>query len=256
MPGMMISSENRKYQLRRLTKSILRTRGGASGVSTLAASTRSSWAAAPGCPSSSGSSSASSSSDSGTSVPSLPAFMSSGGSDTIHPQQTRAPEAAARHHDRQQVVRDDDRRDQAGDDADAERDREAFHGPGSEEPEDDAGEDRRDVRVPDRGPGSAHGGVDRSRDCSPRSHLFFEALEDQDVGVDRHADRQDEACDARERQRDGHELESGKYRARIEEQSKARQEARHAVVDDHEQDHDREPEEACGDAELHGLGAQ
>src|SRR5260370_19569569 len=159
MPGMMISSENRKYQLRRLTKSILRTRAGAGGFSTLAASTSSSWAAAPGCSSSSaasGSSSASSSSDSGTSVPSLPAFMSSDGSDTIHPHQARAPEPAAGHDDRQQVVGDDDRRDEAGDHADAERDRETFHRSRSEESQDDAGEDRRDVRVPDRRPGPAH----------------------------------------------------------------------------------------------------
>src|SRR5713226_8758981 len=186
MPGMMIRSENRKYQLRRLTKSILRRRGGGGGASTFAASTSSSWAAAPGCSSSSCSSA--SSSASGASVPSLPAGVLSDGSDTIHPHQARAPEAAAGHHDREQVVRDDDRRDEAGDDADAQRDREAFHGPGSEESEDDAGEYRRDVRVPDRGPGPPHRGVDRGRDRPPRSHLFFEALKDQDVGVDRHSD--------------------------------------------------------------------
>src|SRR5260370_27379870 len=146
MPAMMMSSENRKYQFRRLTKSILRTRAGAGGVSTLAASTSSSCAAAPGCSSSSetsAASSASSSSESGISVPSLPAFISSGGSDTIHPPQGRAPEPAAGHDDRQQVMRPHDRGDKADADADPERDRKPLDRPRSDEAEAETGDDRR-----------------------------------------------------------------------------------------------------------------
>ena len=34
------------------------------------------------------------------------------------------------------------------------------------------------------------------------AQLLFEALEDQDVGIDRHTDGEDEARDARQRERD------------------------------------------------------
>src|SRR5467141_3052633 len=105
MPGTMISSDSRKYQLRRLTKSIFRTRGGAGGVSTRDLATSSS----PVALGSSASSPSSSSSSSGRSVSTTPARVSSDGSDTIHPHQGRPAEAAARHDDSEQVVSHDDR---------------------------------------------------------------------------------------------------------------------------------------------------
>src|SRR5260370_21770576 len=108
MPGMMISSEKKKYQLRRLTKSAFRPRGGAGGFWTAGAAGSSSTAASASG-SSPSSSSSSSSSSSGASVPSLPAGVSSDGSDTIHPHQCRTPEPAAGHDDREEVIRDDDR---------------------------------------------------------------------------------------------------------------------------------------------------
>src|SRR5260370_41783333 len=123
---MMISSEKRKYQLRRLTKSIFRTRGGARTASMAGGTTACSWVVG-GSAGSSSSCSVSSSSSSGVSVPSLPAGVSSDGSDTIHPHQRRAPDAAAGHDDRQQAVGHDDRRDQADADADPERDRKALN---------------------------------------------------------------------------------------------------------------------------------
>src|SRR5712691_373779 len=224
MPGMMMSSENRKYQLRRLTKSIFRTRGGAGGLSGLAASTSSSWAAAPGCCSSSCSSSSSvSASASGVSVPSLPAVVSSDGSDTIHPHQRRPPETAARHDDRQQVVGDDDRGHEADANADPERDSKTLDRSRPNEPEDEASDDGRQVGVPDRRPCPPDAGINRGRDGPARAHFLFEALEYQHVGVDGHTDREDEPGDPGQRQRDGHELESGEYGPRIEEQGQARQ---------------------------------
>src|SRR6267378_2593735 len=159
MPGTMISSDSRKYQLRRLTKSIFRTRGGAGGVSTRDLATSSSPVAL-GSSASSPSSSTSSSSSSGRSVSTTPARVSSDGSDTIHPHQGRPAEAAARHDDSEQVVSHDDRRDEAGEDADAQHDRKSFHRPGSDEAEDRARDQRRQVGISNRRPSAAHPGVD------------------------------------------------------------------------------------------------
>ena len=44
-------------------------------------------------------------------------------------------------------------------------------------------------------------GVDRGPDGLPEPQLLADALEDEDVGVDRHADGQHDAGDARQRQR-------------------------------------------------------
>src|ERR1700730_15827701 len=228
MPGMMISSENRKYQLRRLTKSIFLTRGGGGGVSTSAAATRAS-AVRPGfssAGSASGSSSCSSSSSSGASVPSLPTRLTSDGSDTIHPHQCRTTERAAGHDNRKQVVRDDDRRDEAGDDTDNQRDREALDGARPDETKDETSDDRRKVRVTNRRPCPPHGRIHRRRSGSACAFFFLETFKDQRVGIDRHTDRQDESGDACQRQCDRHELEDRKNRARVKEQRKAREEAR------------------------------
>src|SRR6266851_1921031 len=66
IPGMMISSEKKKYQLRWLTKSTFRTRGGAGGFSTTGAAGSSSSSASASA-SASGSSPSSSSSSSSSS---------------------------------------------------------------------------------------------------------------------------------------------------------------------------------------------
>src|SRR5690349_16840795 len=108
MPGMMISSEIRKNQLRRPTMSRRRTLGGAfstfgSGSSALASS--SSGSSSPGS-----SASSSSASSAGSAVTS---DLSSAGSSTVDSKKRGASEAGRRQHDRQQVVGDDDRGDQA-----------------------------------------------------------------------------------------------------------------------------------------------
>src|SRR5438046_6884441 len=110
-------------------------------------------------------------------------------SDTVHPKQPRAPEAAAGEHDGEQVMSHDDRRDQADDHADGKRLGKALDHGRADEGEDDAGDDGRGVRVADRGPRPPDCRVDRGRDRATCPDLFFEAFEDQHVGVDGHTDR-------------------------------------------------------------------
>src|SRR6185437_6333620 len=108
---MISRSEKRKYLLRWLTMSSRRARGGALGVSSTTGLA--------------GGSSASTSSSTSSASSSL-AGVSSDRADTVDPHQRRVPEPAAAHDDREQVVSDHDRGDEAGHDADAKGEREAL----------------------------------------------------------------------------------------------------------------------------------
>src|SRR2546423_1651183 len=235
MPGMMTISESAKNRFRR--PMMFRRRGSLGLSSTVGSSFGASWRG--GAPSDGPMSAACSCS------------VTSDSSDTVHPEQAGASEAAAREHDREQVVSHHDGRDQARKHTDRERDCKALDRGWTDEPEDEARDQRGRVRVTNRGPRAADRGVDRGCDRAPRPHLFFEPFEDQHVGVDRHADGQDEAGDAGQGQRDGDELEQGQDRARIEDEREARQQAGYAVVDDHEEDDYREPQQAGREAQLH-----
>src|SRR5436190_1074703 len=95
---------------------------------------------------------------------------------------------------------------QARQDAEAEGHREAAHGAAAELEQDESRAEGGDVRVADRVPGSLVAGLDRRAHGLPQAQLLADALQDEDVGVDRHADGEHDAGDARERER---EAESG-----------------------------------------------
>src|SRR6266568_59415 len=192
MPGMMISSEIRKNQLRRPTMSSRRTLGGA--FSTFGAG--SSAFASSSSASSSGSSSSSSAASSACSA--LNPELSSAGSSTVDSQKRGPAEAGRGQHD----VSHDDRGDEARDDTDTEDDREALHLCGSDESQDHACDQGRRVRVADGGPRAPHRRIDSGGYGAACPHLFFEAFKDKDVGVHRHTHGQDEASDPCQRQRD------------------------------------------------------
>src|SRR5258708_20969932 len=233
MPGMMITSESRKNELR-LPMTLRRRVRGSGGSSATAVFTGSA----------------------GTMSAAWASAVMSDVSDTVDPQQEWLSHAACRQHDGEKVVRHDDRRDEAEHDTDAQRDGKSFHLRRADEAEDDAGDKGRGVGVSDRGPGSADSRVDRCHDGSPRPDLFFESFEDQHVGVDRHTYRQDEPGDAGQGERHRYDLADGQHRACIKETGQARHQSGHAVVDDHEDDDDREADKAGGQAYLDGLGAQ
>src|SRR5947207_4169890 len=164
IPGTMIRSESAKNMLRRPTKSSRRTRACRAGAATASGS-----AALTGSPSGAMSAVCSSGSTSA---------FASGSSDTVYSEQRRSAEASARHHDRQQVVGDDDGRDQARDDADAERESEATHGRGTDEAEHETCEQSRGVGVADRRPRAPNGCIDGRCDSPAGPDLFFEPFED------------------------------------------------------------------------------
>ena len=88
-------------------------------------------------------------------------------------------------------------REQRDERADAQREGEALDPRGREDEEDERRHDRHDVRVDDRREALLVARGDARRYRSARAHLLLDALEDDDVGVGRDADREDQAGDAR-----------------------------------------------------------
>ena len=91
--------------------------------------------------------------------------------------------------------------------ADAEREREALDFRGRQREQDERGHERDDVRVDDRREAAFVAGRDPRDHRSAAADLLLDALEDHDVRVRRDADREDQAGDARQRQRDRDQLD-------------------------------------------------
>src|SRR6266545_831817 len=92
--------------------------------------------------------------------------------------------------DRDQTARDEHRGEHRRENAEAVHDRESAHGPGAEDQERDAGDERGHVRVENRVPGALVPGLDRRMRRIAPAKLLADALVDQHVGVDRHAEGQ------------------------------------------------------------------
>ena len=88
------------------------------------------------------------------------------------------------------------------------------------------------------------------------AQLLLHALEDEDVRVDGHTDRKHEGCDPGEVERDGDQLEHRHRQDRVNEQRHGGEEARHAVVEDHEQRHQQQPDLTGQHRALHRVLAE
>ena len=141
------------------------------------------------------------------------------------------------------------RREQRDDDAEAEGEGEALDARGGDDEEDERDQERDDVRVDDRRQALAVAGGDGRGDRSAGPHLLFDAFEHDDVRVGRDAERQDQARDARQRQRDRDQLDQRVEVQRVDAQRDRRDDAQDAVEDDQEE---RDDDEA-GDARLQAL---
>src|SRR4030042_1938041 len=97
----------------------------------------------------------------------------------------------------EQEMGDEDGREQVGAEADRQGHGVAADGRRPELEEEDGRDDGRDVRVEDgrEGPGEALRA--RAQDALAQGELLLDPLGDEDVGVDGHADGQDDAGDAR-----------------------------------------------------------
>ena len=86
--------------------------------------------------------------------------------------------------------------------------------------------------------------------------LLLDPLEDDDVRVRRDADREDQAGDPRQRQRDRDQLDQGEEEDRVDEQPEPGDQAEEAVVEEQEEEDDREPGEPGLEALVERLLAE
>ena len=137
-----------------------------------------------------------------------------------------------------------------------EREREALHRARGEHEEDEGDADRDDVRVDDRFESLAVALGDRARNRGAGAHLFLYSLEDDDVGVRRHAEREDHARDARQRERDRDQLDHRIQQDRVDEESEGRHQAEHAVEAEQEDQREHEAHRAGDEALVERLLAE
>ena len=108
-----------------------------------------------------------------------------------------------------------DRREERHHHADAERQRESLDIGLREDEEDERRHERDDVGVEDRGEPAPVAVDDRVHRRAPGARLLLDAFEDHDVRIRRDADREDQAGDPRQRQRDRDQLDQGEEVERV-----------------------------------------
>src|SRR5262249_21317900 len=130
-------------------------------------------------------------------------------------------------------VRDEHGREDGDEEADDQGDREALHGSCAELEQEHRRDDRGDVRVDDRRERLREAVFDRGLRRAAVAQLLADALEHEHVRVDGHTDRQDEARDARQRQRRLEERHRGREQHRVQHERDDGVPAGAAVVDGH-----------------------
>ena len=122
---------------------------------------------------------------------------------------------------------------------DEEHEGEAAHAGGRHREQHHRRDRRHDVRVDDRREALLVALRDRRLHRAPAAHLFLDAFEDDDVRVGRNAERQHEAGEARERQRDVEEQDRGVQERRVDAEPDDGHDAEEAV-EDQEEDRDEQ----------------
>src|SRR5579883_1853360 len=129
--------------------------------------------------------------------------------------------------------------DDRGQNAETERDGEAAHRAGAEEIQDDRGDEHRDVRIDDRREGAPEACVERGDDRAAEMRFLADALVDQHVGIDGHADREDDAGNAGQGQRRAEQGHRGEDEEDMHAQREIGEDAEDAVGRQHVDDDQR-----------------
>ena len=119
-----------------------------------------------------------------------------------------------------------------------ERDGEPAHRPGADAEEDERGDDRGQVGVEDDQEGAFVAGADRQAQRLAALAFLADALVDQHVRVHRHAERQHQSGDARQREHRLHAGHSAEHEQQVHQHGEVGDDAADEVVDRHEDDHD------------------
>ena len=121
-------------------------------------------------------------------------------------------------------------------DAHADGDGKTANGAGADREQDQHLDERGRVRIDNGAVGAAEAGLERRDDAAGLAGLLAGALVDEDVGVDGHAERQQDAGDAGERQRCPEQRQARQRQSQIGDQCDGGEDAEEAVGADDEPD--------------------
>ncbi len=172
----------------------------------------------------------------------------------LNAQRERSSRAAP--HRAEHRLRREDGGEQGHERADAEREGEALDARGGEHEEDEGDAEGDRVRVDDGPQRLRVAGLDRARDRPSEAGLFLDPLEDDDVRVRRDAERQDQARDARQRQRDRYQLHEREQQQRVDDERQARDYPQHAIEEQQQEQRQRQSHGARDEALVERLLAE
>src|SRR5438067_9511363 len=153
-------------------------------------------------------------------------------------------------------ARDEERGEHGGEEADQQRDGEAFDRTGPELEQEERRDDRGHVRVDDRAEGAGEAVLDGRAHGLAVAQLLADALEDEHVRVDGHAEGQDDAGDAGERQRGLEDRHHAENDHEVEQQRQNGVDPGALVVDEHRGDEGDETDERRQHALVDGVAAE
>src|SRR5215471_16923957 len=134
---------------------------------------------------------------------------------------------------------------QVGCQTETQGDGKSAHRAGSEQEQDDGGHDRRHVGINNGDPCMFKALIDSLRRRLTVPQLFTNALEDQDVRVHAHTNGENDAGDARQRQRSAGKAQEAEQNDQVEKQPEIGINARELVVDEHEYHDGDHAEQRC-----------
>ena len=147
-------------------------------------------------------------------------------------------------------------REHVGEQANRERESEAADQAVAEVEEERGRDERRDVGVEDGEQHAIEAGGDRLLHAFRGPQFFLDALENQHVRVDAHADRENEAGDARQRHRRAGIRHQAEQHDQVDRDRDERVEARELVIGQHEERHEQQAAGRRVHAGAHRVGAE
>ena len=131
-----------------------------------------------------------------------------------------------------------------------------LHRPGTEHEQHHVRQKGGGIAVEDRAVGAREAVLQRGQRRPAQLLLLADALVDQDVGVHRHAQRQQDARHARQGQRRLQQRHDGQHQDQVDHQGEVREPAEQAVEKPHERDDEQEADDQRNGAGPDAVGAE
>src|ERR1035437_10140476 len=153
-------------------------------------------------------------------------------------------------------ARYEDRGEQVGCQTKAEGHSKSFHRTGSEQEQDDGGDDRRHVGIDDGRPSVGKTLLYRRGRRLAMPQFLADTLEDQDVGIHAHTDGQNHTRNSRQGEGRSTVTEESQQDHQVQDQAQVGVDASRVVVEEHKDEHRDHADDGCSHALADGIGAQ